>query len=282
MGYALIIIGFLGFFASIIYMIIKAIKKRFSKRLFYLPFICIVLCIIGGIVAPPVTKAPESIEISISDYQDEYDINTGIPVDISILPEDATTDDLSYIADENDITFSESGVVTGTKEGTYEIYVESGEIKSNALSITVVDFAARDAALEIQTQKLVEKVAANATEETRLADEALKAAVEKRLAEEAAKAQAEAEAKQKAAEEESRKQAEQEALQKAEAEAAVKQAQTAVSQPQQNEVGTTVYWTPNGEVYHSTADCPTLGRSKVINSGSVSQSGKSRPCKVCY
>lgn len=43
----------------------------------------------------------------------------------------------------------------------------------------------------------------------------------------------------------------------------------------------TVYWTPNGSVWHSTADCPSLARSKTVNSGTVEQSGKSRGCKKC-
>ncbi|MCH1982096.1 Ig-like domain-containing protein [Ruminococcus sp. OA3] len=47
-------------------------------------------------------------------------------------------------------------------------------------------------------------------------------------------------------------------------------------------ISVTVYWTPNGSVYHSTRECPSLARSKTIRSGSVSQSGKSRKCKVCY
>ncbi len=42
----------------------------------------------------------------------------------------------------------------------------------------------------------------------------------------------------------------------------------------------TVYWVPNGKVYHSTKDCPTLSRSKNIKSGSV-PSGRT-PCKVCH
>ena len=46
--------------------------------------------------------------------------------------------------------------------------------------------------------------------------------------------------------------------------------------------GGTVYWTPYGSVYHCTDDCPTLSHSRTVYSGSVSQSGKSRPCKVCY
>ena len=44
--------------------------------------------------------------------------------------------------------------------------------------------------------------------------------------------------------------------------------------------GGTVYWVPNGKVYHSTKDCPTLSRSKTILSGSP-PSGR-RKCKVCY
>lgn len=43
-----------------------------------------------------------------------------------------------------------------------------------------------------------------------------------------------------------------------------------------------VYWTPNGSVYHSTKDCPTLGRSRVIYQGSISSCPKSRACKVCF
>lgn len=43
----------------------------------------------------------------------------------------------------------------------------------------------------------------------------------------------------------------------------------------------TVYWVKNGKVYHVSRNCPTLSRSKSISSGTVSQSGKSRACKVC-
>ncbi|MEF9991933.1 MAG: ComEC/Rec2 family competence protein [Romboutsia sp.] len=43
----------------------------------------------------------------------------------------------------------------------------------------------------------------------------------------------------------------------------------------------TVYWTPNGEVYHLTEDCHTLSKSKVINQGSISESEKPRAHKNC-
>ena len=45
--------------------------------------------------------------------------------------------------------------------------------------------------------------------------------------------------------------------------------------------GGTVYWTPSGGVYHFSSSCPTLSRSKTVYSGTVSESGKSRACKVC-
>lgn len=46
-----------------------------------------------------------------------------------------------------------------------------------------------------------------------------------------------------------------------------------------------VYWTPGGEKYHSTQDCPSLARSNTILSGSISEAqaaGKSEPCKNCH
>lgn len=46
-----------------------------------------------------------------------------------------------------------------------------------------------------------------------------------------------------------------------------------------------VYWTPGGEKYHSTQDCPSVARSNTILSGSISEAqaaGKSEPCKNCH
>ena len=45
--------------------------------------------------------------------------------------------------------------------------------------------------------------------------------------------------------------------------------------------GGKVYWTPNGSVYHKSADCPTLSRSRTIKSGTIAQSKKKRCCKGC-
>ncbi|MEN8077972.1 hypothetical protein ABFP60_13490 [Clostridioides difficile] len=42
-----------------------------------------------------------------------------------------------------------------------------------------------------------------------------------------------------------------------------------------------VYWTPRGKTYHIKNTCRTLARSKVINSGTVYESGKDFQCEHC-
>lgn len=287
MSYALALIGFLGFFITNIYMIIQAVKKKFRKKLLLPPLICFILFIIGASLMPSSTKvAIKTIQISLENQETEYDINQTIPVSISVEPSDADISDLTYISSagkSDTFTFTDNKIETGTAEGSYEIYVKCGDIESNKLSITVVDVAARKAAqeqAELETQKQAEL---EAQEE---AQKQAKLEAQQKAQEEAQK-QAELEAQQKA-QEEAQKQAELEAQQQAQEEAAAAQTQqntttysSDTSDSQQN-TGGTVYWTPNGEVYHSTKDCPSLGRSKTILSGSISESGKSRPCKNCY
>ncbi|WP_370770885.1 cell envelope integrity protein TolA [Eubacterium ramulus] len=287
MSYALALIGFLGFFITNIYMIIQAVKKKFRKKLLLPPLICFILFIIGASLMPSSTKvAIKTIQISLENQETEYDINQTIPVSISVEPSDADISDLTYISSagkSDTFTFTDNKIETGTAEGSYEIYVKCGDIESNKLSITVVDVAARKAAqeqAELETQKQAEL---EAQEEAQKQAE-LEA---QQKAQEEAQKQAELEAQQKA-QEEAQKQAELEAQQQAQEEAAAAQTQqntttysSDTSDSQQN-TGGTVYWTPNGKVYHSTKDCPSLGRSKTILSGSISESGKSRPCKNCY
>lgn len=287
MSYALALIGFLCFFITNIYMIIQAVKKKFRKKLLLPPLICFILFIIGASLMPSSTKvAIKTIQISLENQETEYDINQTIPVSISVEPSDADISDLTYISSagkSDTFTFTDNKIETGTAEGSYEIYVKCGDIESNKLSITVVDVAARKAAqeqAELETQKQAEL---EAQEEAQKQAE-LEA---QQKAQEEAQKQAELEAQQKA-QEEAQKQAELEAQQQAQEEAAAAQTQqntttysSDTSDSQQN-TGGTVYWTPNGEVYHSTKDCPSLGRSKTILSGSISESGKSRPCKNCY
>lgn len=51
--------------------------------------------------------------------------------------------------------------------------------------------------------------------------------------------------------------------------------------PESEKDSSIVYWTPNGEVWHSIEDCRSLARSKDIRSGTKQQSGKSRSCNNC-
>lgn len=151
-----------------------------------LPKVIVAFVIIGIIGAALPDKKIESLSISIPDQQEEYDINTDIPVTIASDPEDADLNDLEYQTSSSGVTFSKSGINTGSDEGTYEIYVESGGITSNTLAINVVDFTAR---AEAEAQRLAEEQEQKEAEEQaarEAAEQAEKEAEEKRLAEEQA------------------------------------------------------------------------------------------------
>ena len=71
--------------AFIVYALVNLIRKRPVKKFFKLSgisFLVAFASMIGAVItvdAPPVVPI-ESIELAISDQQDEYDINTDIPV----------------------------------------------------------------------------------------------------------------------------------------------------------------------------------------------------------
>ena len=134
-------------------------------------------------------KKIESIELSIPNYQLEYDLNSDIPIDISVVPQNAETDSLEYISDDDSITFSSTGISTGSKEGSYTVYVASGDIKSNTIRITVVDITARkELAKAAKEAKEAEEKAAREAEEKAAKEAAEKAAkeAEEKAAKEAA------------------------------------------------------------------------------------------------
>lgn len=139
-------------------------------------------------------KKVESLELSIPLSRDEYDINTEIPVKISVSPDGSAIDGLEYFTDSNTVTFTDSIINTGQTEGDYSFYVRAGDVESNILSIHVVDITAQNEA----TRKAEEERLAKEAEEAKVAEEqAAREAEEKASAEQAAK---EAE-EQKAAEE---------------------------------------------------------------------------------
>lgn len=230
---------------------------------------------------------PSSLEeLQVNLQKQQFEITEKVSLDLEGSPEDAEISSLEI--SDNDIASVKykdgKATLTFKKEGTASIYfIANGTIKSDKETITVIDPVAE--AKREQAKK-------EAEEKKKAEQEA------KRKAEEEARIKAEQEAKQKA-EEEARIKAEQEAQRQAEEQARIKaeqeaQRQAALAAQQQNaqqsqsssqqqvQTGGTVYWVASGEVYHSTPDCPTLGRSKNIYSGSIAESGKSRPCKVCH
>ena len=204
----LTIISFLGIPFFMAWAVICMIRKRPSKKRFkYAGASALVL--VAGLIGFGITMdkliEPEDIVLSIPGYQEEYDVNTEIPVNITVLPENADAGSLEYISEGGALTFSESGIITGSLEGSFNIYVKSGDVTSDIISIHVVDIAARE---EAERQRAAE-------------EQALKEATQKRLEEE------------KAAEEAERKR--QEAEKAAEEKAA---AETAQQKPSQEQAGT--------------------------------------------
>ena len=156
---------------------------------------------IGSLFTPKVKV--DSITLSIPDVQEEYDINTDIPVDIVITPEDAASKELEYFTSDESVTFENSEIETGSEEGSYEVYVQADGVQSNVITINVVDIAAREKAeKEAEEKRLAKEQAAKDAEEKAKKEAEEKAAAEaeaQRLAEEqAAKEQAEKEAATKA------------------------------------------------------------------------------------
>lgn len=237
----------------------------------------VAVCILAGMGDS--SKKAESLEISIPLYQESYDINTEIPIGISVFPDDSSIDDLEYCSDSDDIAFSDSVIKTGQSEGDYSFYVRSGDVESNTLSIHVVDITARNEA----TQKAEEERLAKEAEEKKAAEkQAAREAEEKVAAEQAAREAEEQAAKeteeQKAAEEQSAKEAEEKiaAEQVAkempavspEAEPAAapqpieEPAQIAEAQVQEVPVSGTAYLSATGSKYHSIDHCGKMNPNK--------------------
>lgn len=167
------------------------------------------LVIIGAALSSD-TKV-ESIELSIPDYHLEYDLNTEIPITVSVSPKDVKADSLEYISDDDSITFSSSGISTGNKEGFYKVYVALGDVKSDTVIINVVDMTAREELAKAEAEKEAEEKASKEAEE-----KAAKEAEEKAAKEAEKKAAKEAEEKaSKEAEEKAAREAEEKASKEA-------------------------------------------------------------------
>ncbi len=219
-----------------------------------------------------------------------YDVSETAEVKITPTPSDAEITSLE-LSDNSiaELDYSNGkAIITFKNAGDISLFfTANGNINSNTESITVTDKAAEEAQRKAEEEKATLEAQKKAEEEAKAAAEAQRKAEEEAKAAEEAQKKAEKEAAEKAAAEKA--QAEKEAAEKARAEkeaaekaqAEKEAAKQAEAQSQQN-AGSTVYWTPNGKVYHSTPDCPSLARSKTILSGTIEESGKPRPCKNCY
>lgn len=227
------------------------------------PKIIISILFAFGIISYAFSPKLEQVTLSANTGQ-IYDINFQIPIDVSTTPDDYKLQSSSFnvsggeiIEDNGKFSFSAS------KPGKYTVMVNIAGVESNELILSFED-----------------KTAIAKAEAERIAAEQ-KAEEERIKAEQEAAAKAEAE-RIAAEQETARLQAEQAAAAQAEAERVRSEQEAQAQEQQQTDVGGTVYWTPNGEVYHSTSSCPSLSRSKTVLSGSIAESGKSRPCKNCY
>lgn len=224
---------------------------------------------------------PELTGIQADWEQTTYDVSDTAEVTIIPVPSDADIYDLE-LSDENiaELEYKDNKAILHFKQsGDVQLYfIADNDIKSDPVTITVTDKVAEKKAEEKRIK--AEQEAAAKAEAERIAAEQ-KAEEERIKAEQEAAAKAEAE-RIAAEQETARLQAEQEAAAQAEAERVRAEQEAQAQEQQQTDVGGTVYWTPNGEVYHSTSSCPSLSRSKTVLSGSIAESGKSRPCKNCY
>ena len=120
----------------------------------------------------PVVAALESLSIS-ADTDQTYDINTEVPVTLTVTPADANIDNLTlngsectFASDDNgNLTFSASGA------GSYIITVSCDGIESNSLTFNVEDKAAI-AAAEAQAQAEAEAARQAELEAQQAAEEA--------------------------------------------------------------------------------------------------------------
>lgn len=160
--------------------------KKAGLKVSYMVGIIIFVLFFVALFSP--SRTIESISIEIANPQAAYDLNTDIPINISVTPEDADTDALKYYAEGDSMTFSGSVVHTGSEEGTFRIAVKAGDIKSNVITIPVIDVDARRekrlAAEEAKAeQERLAKEQAAAQEEQHIAEET-KQEEEKLVAEE--------------------------------------------------------------------------------------------------
>lgn len=251
----------------------------------------VAVCLLAGMAGSP--KKAESLELSIPLYRDEYDINTEIPVEISVSPDDSDIDNLEYFSDSSAVSFTDFLINTGNFEGDYSFYVRSGDVESNILTIHVVDISARNEATRkaeeerlAEETKAAEELAAKEAEEKAAAEQAAREAEEIAAAEQAAR---EAE-EQKAAEAQDTKEiAEKTAAEQPEPDPAPapqpaeEPVQVVEAQAQVVTNDATAYLSATGSKYHSIDHCgkmnPNKARKTTVSEAEAAGYGR---CSKCW
>lgn len=120
----------------------------------------------------PVVAALESLSIS-ADTDQIYDINTEVPVTLTVTPSDANIDNLTLNGSECIFTSDDNGNLTfsASEAGSYIITVSCDGIESNSLTFNVEDKAAI-AAAEAQAQAEAEAARQAELEAQQAAEEA--------------------------------------------------------------------------------------------------------------
>lgn len=140
---------------------------------------------------PVGTEAPAITSLSL-DYDQtelELDIKDTVSIPVEVLEEGADTADLKFSTTDPDVlTFAPQddsgalvGVVTPKAEGTAEISVSDGDIKSQVITVTVID-SERIAAEEAAAKKAAEEEAARKAAEEAAAQKAAEEAAAQQAA----------------------------------------------------------------------------------------------------
>lgn len=230
-------------------------KNENQKKKIWLYVIIPVVILLGLLVYR--NLQPPAIEtLVISEDAQTFDVNQEKTISWTYTPEDADLSKLSAnVSDDKlaEISVSDDGELllkTLSKEGSFDITLQSDDVTSNVVNFTIVD-----------KKKEAERIAAKKAEEERIVAEK---AEQERIA--AEKAEQERIAAEKAEQERI-------AAEKAQQQAAAQQ------QPKQQSNSRTVYVTPTGKRYHYSSSC---------NGGSYSPStldeARARgltPCKKC-
>ena len=208
-------------------------------------------------------------KLSFSETDIEIDIKETKDILVNILPSNADVTEMKFNSSNAQIANFSKDILKSTgstlygklqpvAEGQCEIFVESNNVKSDIIKVTVIDKE------RIENERKAQE------------EQAQKEAQEK--AEREAQEQAEREAREKQAQKEAEEKAKQEAQEKAQKQSQSQKSNASSSQSSTNN-SRTVYITPTGKRYHLSPTCG--GKNSSATTLSHALSIGLTPCKKC-